>query len=205
LAGWREVLEAAIAGGIQCIQVREKTMTDAALLRHSREVVEIAHACGGIVIIDDRPDIAVASGADGVHVGSDDLPVTTCREIVGSALVIGATGATPDRVAGLIDEGADYCGVGAVLASRTRPDRTIIGVKGFQQVAADPRVDPTMLVAIGGLGSASMTPLIAAGCTRVAVSEAICAAESPRRATEDIVAAVDAPLVHRQQAAHGPG
>ncbi|MBX3355504.1 MAG: thiamine phosphate synthase [Phycisphaeraceae bacterium] len=188
---WREVLHAALRAGADCVQVREKSMADGALLERVREVVRAAQATGAAVIVNDRPDLAVASGCDGVHLGSDDLPIRDARRVVGR-LLIGASTHDLDEAAHAVEAGADYCGVGAMFPTSTRPDRTPTGVPWLKAfLEHHPRVPH---LAIGGITPARIAELAAAGCRGVAVSSAICAAEDPGEVTAHIVSALTAPL-----------
>ncbi len=174
---WRHVLDAAIEGGADCIQVREKGMPARALVAHCRDVVARAHAAGVTVIVNDRADVALASGADGVHVGQEDLAVADVRKMAGQGLIVGVSTHSMAEAHAAVEDGADYCGVGAMFPSGLKPSLAVSG-PGYlgQFLAAFPRMPH---LAIGGIGAEQAKELAAAGCRGVAVSTAVCAAHDP--------------------------
>jgi thiamine-phosphate pyrophosphorylase len=174
---WRHVLDAAIEGGADCIQVREKSMPARTLVSHCRDVVARAHAAGVTVIVNDRADVALASGADGVHIGQEDLAVADVRKLAGRALMVGVSTHSMAEAHAAVEEGADYCGVGAMYASGLKPG---IGISGPAYLCAFLAAFPGIPhVAIGGIGIEQVRELAASGCRGVAVSTAVCAAEDP--------------------------
>jgi len=184
---WREVLLAALRSGADCVQLREKAMADGALLDRAREVVSMARPFGASVIVNDRIDIALAAGADGVHLGREDLPIREAR-LYGGSLIIGASTHDPDEAAAAVAEGADYCGVGAMFATSLKPDRAPSGA-AFMRWFADHHPG-TPHLAIGGITPERLEGLIAAGCRGVAVSRAICEARDPGEVTARFCAAL---------------
>ena len=174
---WRHVLDAAIEGGADCIQVREKGMAARTLVAHCREVVARAHAAGVTVIVNDRADVALACGADGVHVGQEDLSVADVRKLAGRGLMVGVSTHSMSEAHAAVEDGADYCGVGAMYASGLKPGIAISGPAYLRSfLGAFPGVP---YVAIGGIGIDQVRELSAHGCRGVAVSSAVCGAEDP--------------------------
>jgi thiamine-phosphate pyrophosphorylase len=174
---WRHVLDAAIEGGTDCIQVREKSMPARTLVAHCRDVVARAHAAGVTVIVNDRADVALASGADGVHVGQEDLSVADVRKLAGSSLIVGVSTHSMAEAHAAVEEGADYCGVGAMFASGLKPG---IGISGPAYLRAFLAAFPGIPhVAIGGIGIEQARELAESGCEGIAVSTAVCAADDP--------------------------
>ncbi len=182
---WVEVLGAALAAGADCIQVREKHMTTAELVAHTRAVVEIVRNTGrsgaeGVpasVIVNDRLDVALAATADGVHLGADDLAIADARAIAGSALLIGATAHCATEARAAIHAGADSCGVGPMFASQVKPGLAPSGVQWMAEFASLwPRVPH---LAIGGITPVNAPQLRDAGCRGVAVCDAVCSASDP--------------------------
>ena len=174
---WRITLDAAIEGGADCIQVREKGMPARTLVSHCRDVVARAHAAGVTVIVNDRADVALASGADGVHVGQEDLAVADVRKMAGRSLIVGVSTHSMAEAHAAVEEGADYCGVGAMFASGLKPGIAISGpayLRAF--LTAFPGIPH---LAIGGIGVEQVRELAASGCRGVAVSTSVCAAEDP--------------------------
>ena len=181
---WREVLDASIAGGADAIQVREKDLSDRDLLDRVRAVIEVARPAGVAVIVNDRPDIAAAAGADGVHLGQDDFPVEDARAVVGGLAIVGGSAHDLDEAARLVAAGCDYCGIGRFTTSRTKPD---VVSRGPAFVTEFTTHHPTMPhLVIGGVGPDTIEAVIAAGGRGVAVCEAVCAADSPDAIVADL-------------------
>ncbi|MCE9618391.1 MAG: thiamine phosphate synthase [Planctomycetes bacterium] len=177
---WMEVLRGALEGRADMIQVREKNLTDRALLERVRRIREVAHAANALVVVNDRTDIALAAGADGVHLGSDDISIREARKLAGMGLLLGASTHDTSEALAAVSEGADYCGVGTIFASGVKPDRAPCGVGLVTEfIRHYPRVPH---LAIGGITVENIGQLAAAGCRGVAVSSAVCAADDPAAA-----------------------
>ena len=176
---WRDVLRAAIEGGADCVQVREKQMKGGELRRRVDEVIAIARPAGVSVIVNDRIDIALAAAADGVHLGVGDLSLADARRLAGRTLLLGASTHGLDEARVAVAAGADYCGVGKMFETATKPRTTTTGPSVLDAfVKAHPR---TPHLAIGGITPQNVGQLVEAGVRGVAVSRAICAAEHPDR------------------------
>lgn len=194
LCGGRGVVETvrrAVAGGVTCVQVRDKAAEPADRLAL---LVAVADAVGGrvTVLVDDDVETALTArlgGADvhGVHVGQHDRPAAEARAVLGPDAVVGLTAHLPehlDAAAALPDGTVDYLGVGAVAATSTKPDAPeVLGVDGFARVAAAAAYP---CVAIGGVGTGLVAPLRAAGAAGVAVVSAICSAPDPEAAARTL-------------------
>lgn len=175
---WEDVVARAIEAGVDCIQVREKAMTDQDLARHVRRVIAIARPLGVPVIVNDRVDIALATGADGVHLGQGDLSVPEARRIAGDrTLIVGVSTHDPDEAAAAVEAGADYCGVGAMFQTSLKPDRVPSGVEYLAWFVQTYPTTPHL--AIGGITPATVGSLVQAGLAGIAVSGAICSATEP--------------------------
>ena len=174
---WMQVFEASIAGGIDCVQIREKHMADATLVSHACDVVRRAHAKGVSVVINDRPDIALASGADGVHLGQDDMSVAAARQVLGQGPLIGVSTHSVDEAQAAIAAGADSIGIGPVFASATRPELIAAGPMCVTQTLTALGNVPHL--AIGGIDSTNIGQVTVAGAQGVAVGSAMCSAASP--------------------------
>jgi thiamine-phosphate pyrophosphorylase len=174
---WREVLAAAIAGGVDCVQVREKSIDGRALAARVREVIDVARPRGVAVVVNDRADVALACGADGVHVGQGDLAPADVRRVAGDALLVGVSTHCVAEAECAVAAGADLCGVGAMFASRTKPDVAPQGEAYLRAYLA--RFAHVPHLAIGGIEPANVALLAAAGCRGVAVSSVVCGAEDP--------------------------
>jgi thiamine-phosphate pyrophosphorylase len=190
LRPWREVARESIRAGADCIQVREKSMPDGVLLRRVREMIELARTDGVSVMVNDRVDIALIADADGVHLGTEDLPIRDARRLAGRSLIIGASTHDPVEAAAAVEAGADYCGVGPMFSSSLKPARPVSGpafLRAFME--RHPRIPH---LAIGGISTANVHHLVAAGARGVAVCTAVCGAADPGAAVAALRAAVDA-------------
>ena len=180
---WKEVLNEAIEGGVDCVQIREKEneggLTGKKLLAHVREIVSICHAKGVSVIVNDRPDIAMTGGADGVHLGQGDLPCDEVRKLFGSQLLIGVSTSCIEEAERAFKMGADYCGVGPMFETTTKKKDVIVGAKYLREYVLWGKLPH---LAIGGIepNEEKIGELKEAGLKGVAVSSVICTAENPR-------------------------
>lgn len=170
---WLECARAAIAGGADCLQLREKELDGAELLNRARQLVELCRRHDVLCVINDRADIAVLSDADGVHVGQSDLPVRAARRIVGDKLV----GVSTHEIAHAqraVDDGADYIGVGPIFRSPTKPRDFVAGLDYARAVAQDIRIPA---VGIAGITIENVDQVMATGLRAVAVTQAIVGAD----------------------------
>ena len=164
-------------GGVDLVQLREKELPDRKLLRVLEEAREVTRRLGVPLVVNDRPDLAVLSEADGVHLGQDDLPVQEARRIVGGRLLIGVSTHTLEQVRRAVLEGASYLGVGPTFPSQTKAFEGFAGLEFVRQATAETSLPAFVL---GGVTPTNVGEVLAAGGRRVAVSHAICAAEDPR-------------------------
>jgi thiamine-phosphate pyrophosphorylase len=184
------VAEGAIAGGADCLQLREKSLEGAELLRRARSLVELCRANGVLCIINDRPDIAVLADADGVHVGQEDLPVIEARKIVGSEKVVGVSTHNLEQAKQAVLDGADYIGVGPVFRSATKTREILPGL-GYAKAVAEQIALPT--VGIAGITEENIEEVLATGVNAIAVTAAVAACDDPRAATERLKARLNSP------------
>jgi thiamine-phosphate pyrophosphorylase len=183
---WDEVVSRAIDGGADAIQVREKNLDARELVAHARAVRAICAPRGVATIVNDRLDVALAAEAEGVHLGTGDLPIREARRIAGHALRIGASTHSLDEARVALDAGADHCGVGAMYESALKPGLAPSGEAYLRAFAAEfPQVPH---LAIGGIAPGRVAALARAGCRGVAVSSAICGAEDPAAVARALVA-----------------
>jgi thiamine-phosphate pyrophosphorylase len=180
-------LGAALDGGVDLLQLRCKTLEALAYLRLAERVQEIARSAGVPLIVNDRPDVALAAGAAGVHLGQGDLPVEWARRIVPGA-VVGRSSHAVAQAATAVTEGADYIAVGPVWATPTKPGRPAAGLAYVREIAR--RALPGPWFAIGGITLDSVEPVLAAGATRIAVVRAILDAADPAAAAGGFAAAL---------------
>lgn len=187
---WEEVARLAVRGGADCLQLREKTLPDSELLRRARELVRIGRAAGAAVIINDRPDLALLAGADGVHLGQEDLPVEEVRRLAGFRLLVGVSTANTGQALAAVRAGADYCGAGPMFPTSTKDKPVISGPAYLREYLADPILNARPHLAIGGINAENASELAAAGCRGVAVSSAVCAAADPDAACRRLLDAL---------------
>lgn len=176
-------LEAALRGGVGVVQLRMKDAPDETVLAAARRFADRCAEHGALFVLNDRPDLAHAAGADGVHLGQEDQPVATAREIVGADRLIGLSTHSPAQVDAAAALGVDYIGVGPVFATPTKPGRPAVGTDLVGYAAAHARVP---FFAIGGIDAANIAAVRAAGARRVAVVRALTEAGDPERAAHDL-------------------
>ena len=180
-----DVVRPAIAGGVDIVQLRDKQLADEELA---------AVAKGALLIVNDRPLVAREAGADGVHVGQDDLPVADVREIVGPDMLIGLSTHAESEIDAAVPAAADgtplvdYIGVGPVHETPTKAGRPAVGLGLVRYAAAHASVP---FFAIGGLQAASLPDVLGAGASRAVVLRAIADAEDPQRAARELRALLD--------------
>lgn len=184
-----DLAAAAIDGGAPVLQVRLKEGTDAERYALVEAIAERCCRAGVTCLVNDRTDMAVAAGADGVHVGADDLPVDAVRWVVGPDAIVGGTARDPATARRLVAEGATYLGVGPTYATTTKgglPDP--LGPAGVEAVV---RAVDVPVVAIAGITLDRVDEVLATGAWGVAVVGAVAAAPSPSVAVRDLVRAVE--------------
>jgi len=193
-SGGRELsalLPGAIAGGVDIVQLREKDLGDEELLSLAREARELCERHGALFVVNDRPVVARESGADGAHVGQDDMPVAEVRELVGPDMLIGLSTHAPaeiDAVAASTgadrrSDGPDYIGVGPVHATPTKLGRPAVGLELVRYAAAHA---PVPFFAIGGIDADNIDEVLAAGASRVCVLRAISESADPELAAREL-------------------
>lgn len=176
-----EFADAALAGGVDVIQLREKGIEAKAELAALEVLAEACARHGALLAVNDRADVALAAGADVLHLGQDDLPVTWARRIVGDDVVVGRSSHGADETAAAADEpGIDYFCVGPCWPTPTKPGRPAPGLDLVRTVAA--RRPGRAWFAIGGIDLERLGAVLDAGAERVVVVRAITEAEDPRAA-----------------------
>lgn len=179
-----EIVEAALKGGLHIVQYREKQQDDCDRIPLAQKLCDLCHRYGALFIVNDRVDIALAVNADGVHLGQQDMPIATARQLLGTNRIIGRSTTNPDEMSRAIAEGADYIGVGPVYATPTKPNKAAAGLDYVRHAAAHATVP---WFAIGGIDADNLGQVIEAGCDRVAVVRAIMAADQPTLMTQFFV------------------
>jgi thiamine-phosphate pyrophosphorylase len=182
---------AAVDGGVTAVQLRRKDHVARAFVEEARALAAALRPRGVPLIINDRVDVALAVGADGVHVGQDDLPVVDVRRLVGPEMVVGLSVTSVAEACALDPTLVDYVGAGPVFTTPTKPDAgPPLGLAGTRAVcdvlgASAPDVP---VVAIGGIDVSNVAAVLDAGVAGVAVVSAICAADDPRAAAAAVAA-----------------
>lgn len=184
---WQEVAEAACRGGVACLQLREKHLDDGELLARARRLVEIARPWGTAVVINDRLDIALLSGASGVHVGQGDLSAADVRRVVGDRLLVGVSCSTIEMARRAVRDGADYLGLGPMFPSNTKPKDSLSGPALIEAVLLDSLASTRPHLAISGIDRLNVRELIASGCRGIAVCGSVCGADDPEAATRELM------------------
>lgn len=173
-------IEQAILGGVTCIQLREKNLDEETFIKEAIQVRKLCHKHGIPLIINDNLKVALESGADGIHVGNDDMPVKEIRKITGEDFIIGATAKTIAQAKEAEKAGANYLGVGAVFPSPTKTNAIRITSEALREICSSVRIP---VVAIGGITEENMAEITGCGMKGIAVVSAIFSAENIRTAT----------------------
>ena len=180
-----EFLRAALRGGVDIVQLRMKAATEPEVLAAALRFAALCREHDALFILNDRPELVAAAGADGVHVGQDDAPVARARELVGSGRLVGLSTHSPEQVDAAA--GVDYIGVGPVHETPTKPGRPAVGVELVRYAAAHAEVP---FFAIGGIDPGNVAPVVAAGAHRVAVVRALTEAVDPESSARRLRAAL---------------
>lgn len=173
-------LRQALHGGVDIVQLRLKDASDETIIATARRYAAVCHEHGAPLILNDRPDLVQAAGADGVHVGQDDTPVAQARALVGPDRIIGLSTHSPAQIdAAAAEPEIDYIGVGPVHATPTKPGRPAVGLELVRYAAAHAT---TPFFAIGGIDAGNLAAVRTAGAARIAVVRAITEASDPEAA-----------------------
>lgn len=179
-----EVVQQAVAGGVTCVQLREKSCSTREFLDEALALKALLQPLGLPLIINDRVDIALAVGADGVHLGQTDMPISHARRLLGPDCLIGISAESVEDAVKAEQQGADYIGISPVFSTPTKTDTApALGLDGVRRIRELVRIT---LVGIGGINLSNARQVLASGADGVAIVSAIMAAESPRLAAEVI-------------------
>ena len=179
-----DVVRAAVAGGVTCVQLREKDASAREFAAAARELLALLRPLGVPLIVNDRIDVALAAGADGVHVGQQDLSVADARRLGPPGWIVGVSAESVADAARAERDGADYVGASPVFATPTKADHAPpLGLAGLRALRAATKLP---LVAIGGLHAGNARETIRAGADGLAVVSAIVAADDPRAAAAEL-------------------
>ena len=181
---------ALLRGGARLVQLRWPGASARELLAAALAIRPLARAAGALFLVNDRPDVARAAEAEGVHLGQDDLPVAAARRVLGAGRLIGVSTHDPGQARAAEAAGADYLGVGPVYATATKPDA--LAPRGLALVSAVRAAVRCPLVAIGGITPETAAAVRAAGADAVAMIGALVRAPDPEAAVRDVLARLSA-------------
>ncbi len=183
-----ELAELAIAGGADTIQFRQKSGSTREMIEVARQMKKLCADADVMFIVNDRIDVAIAAGADGVHLGQADFPIPLARELLGKGPIIGGSAATIEEAQKCLSDGADYVGFGPVFPTASKDDAgPVSGIDILKQVV---EAIPVPIIAIGGVYAENTSEVIGAGARGIAVISAVCCQEDPERATRELYEAV---------------
>jgi thiamine-phosphate diphosphorylase len=177
------IVEHVLAAGVGSIQYREKHLPLGQQLRQARRLRELCRRAGALFFVNDRLDLAMAAGADGVHLGQSDLPPSEARRLWGPQALIGASCANLEELP--FSEGADYVGVGPIYATASKDDAG--APRGVESLSRVCQAFPGPVVGIGGIGPGRVAPLIHAGACGVSVISAVLDAPDPAAAARELL------------------
>jgi thiamine-phosphate pyrophosphorylase len=180
---WQIVVEQALAGGADVLQLREKTLNDRELLRRARWMQQACRTASALFIVNDRPDIAAVSDADGVHVGQEEFSIAEARRVLDRGRLVGVSTHSISQFQQAITEQADYLGVGPVFPSHTKSFAEFPGLPFVRAAAA---VTSPPWFAIGGVTIDTLADLKQSGAQRIAVTSAVTRAEDPAQAVQEL-------------------
>ena len=179
-----ENVEAALTGGATVVQLREKNCSSREFYELAVRVRAIARRFGAPLIVNDRVDIALAAGADGVHVGQSDLPCAAVRRLVGKGMLVGGSAGSVAEALAAAREGADYLGVGAMYATGTKEDAGLVTMEELKNIR---RAVELPIVVIGGINKATLGNFKGMGIEGIAVVSAIAAQKDPAAAARELL------------------
>ena len=184
-----DIVKAAVSGGVTCIQLREKDCSTLEFIEQARAIKNFLEEREVPLIINDRLDVALAVGADGVHLGQKDMPLEMARKIAGSSMLIGISAESVQDAIEAENGGADYLGVSPIYATPTKTDTVPpLGLQGLREIKNRVKIP---LVGIGGLNKSNSAEVIRNGADGVAVVSAIVAADDPEIAARNLKQIID--------------
>jgi len=168
-----DIMCEAVEHGVDIVQLRDKDGDDQDIVGFAQRAVQ-SISSRAVFILNDRLDLALASGSHGVHLGQDDLPIEEARRLAGKEFIIGTSCQTLDQIDQAQQQGADYIGFGSVFKTPTKPDREPMDLNILKEVAVQSDLP---VFAIGGIGSNNIQRVLDCGISRVALTRAICQAK----------------------------
>ena len=183
-----DVVLESVKGGVSCVQLREKDISTRLFVSEAQRIKKLLEPYQIPLIINDRIDVALACGAEGVHIGQEDMPYAIARQLMGRKAIIGLSVETWEDVEESQRLDVDYIGVSPVFATPTKTDtKGAWGLEGLRRIKSFSR---HLLVAIGGINSSNVREVMDAGADGVAVVSAICASADPETAAKEMNAII---------------
>jgi thiamine-phosphate pyrophosphorylase len=183
-----ELATAFVAGGARLLQLRLPTATARELLEAARAIVPLARAHAATFLVNDRPDVARAAGADGVHLGQDDLPIAAARRVLGDGAIVGVSTHDTEQARTAAASGADYIGVGPIFSTTTKADA--LPARGLDLLRAVRSLVSVPIVAIGGITPDTAPSVRAAGADAVAMIAGLVRTPDPAATVRALLAAL---------------
>jgi thiamine-phosphate pyrophosphorylase len=187
-----KAIEDVLRGGATSIQLRLKESSTKEMIEVGRKIRKLTRNYGALYFVDDRLDVALATDADGVQLGPDDMPIAIAREMAPN-LIIGGSVYSLEEAVRAESEGADFLGAGSVFASPTKTDARVIGLNGLREIVKNVKIP---VVAIGGINTSNAEAVLKTGVTGIAVISAVMGAEDVCIATLELRKIVDMVLGH---------
>ena len=179
-------IRSALEGGVTILQLREKNRTTREYIELAKEVHEITKEFSVPLIIDDRVDVMLASGSEGVHVGAEDMPVSIARKLIGKDRILGATAKTVEAAVKAYEDGADYLGVGAIYPTTTKVKTVLTSTETLDAIT---KAVPISVNAIGGLNPDNLGVLKGIDIAGICAVSAVMKADCPKTAAEELKSA----------------
>ena len=184
-----EQVEAALKNGVTCVQLREKELSDEEFLAEAKEIGKLCKSFNVPFIVNDNVKVAIKCGADGIHVGQDDMNVGKVRRMIGDDMILGVSAHTVEEALKAVKNGADYLGLGSVFTTTTKLDVSEMSAEVLREICEAVDVP---CVAIGGISKNNISKLHGSSVDGVAVVSAIFAAEDPGKATAELLPLAEA-------------
>ncbi|MGE6378955.1 thiamine phosphate synthase [Peribacillus muralis] len=179
-----KIMSQSIAGGVSIVQLREKSTSSLSFYKKAAALKQVLSELSTPLIINDRVDIAIAVGAEGIHIGQDDLPLSVVKQMVPREMIIGVSVSSMEEALEAERNGADYLGVGSIFPTKTKQDATLMSIRDLEEICRSVSIPA---VAIGGINAENISNLSDKGLAGAAVVSAIMNAESPKRASRSLL------------------
>jgi thiamine-phosphate pyrophosphorylase len=178
------IITESVSGGVSIVQLREKSNSSLSFYKKASELKQLLNELSIPLVINDRVDIALAVGADGIHIGQDDLPLPVVKKMVPEDMFVGVSVSTLEEALEAERNGADYIGVGSVFPTKTKQDATLMALEDLGEICRGVSIPA---VAIGGITADNITALSDSGLSGTAVVSAIMNANNPKTASESLL------------------